>query len=100
MPTAHTSISTEKTITPPAPAWALPTLNDPLTITATRSPPPIRTAIAAAIFSDQGRSPGSSGVSVARTAALRASDRLAGLPSGGGGTVVTVASSGGREAVV
>ncbi len=106
MPTAHTSINTEKRITPPAPAWAPPTLNWPSMITATISPPPISTAISTAILSDQGRSPGSSGVSVARTAALRSSDvrrgrgAWAGAASGacgGRGAVATGADPGGRR---
>src|SRR5947209_10840984 len=88
MPTAQTSIRTENRITPLAPAWALPTLKRPLMSTATRSPAPISRAITAAILSDQGRSPGASGASVARTAALRASERLgragSGVPAGRG----------------
>src|SRR5947209_10074847 len=88
MPTAQISIRTENRITPLGPAWALPTLKRPLMSTVTRSPAPISRAISEAILSDQGRSPGASGASVARTAALRSSERLGwagpGVPSGRG----------------
>src|SRR5579871_5527136 len=94
MPQAATSIRIENPITPPAPAWALPTLNLPLISTAARSPPPISSAISAEILIVHGRSPGSSGASVARTAALRASERL------GGGVVAELRGVGAGGEVV
>src|ERR1700734_803541 len=103
MPQADRSINAENRITPLAPACALPTLNLPLMATATRSPPPMNTAIAAAIFRAQGRSPGASGVSVARMAALRASVRLGGADGGAvavGAAAVGVASTVGAAVAV
>src|ERR1700733_6058053 len=102
MPQADRSINAENRITPLAPACALPTLNLPLMATATRSPPPMNTAIAAAIFRAQGRSPGGGGGGGARMAALRASVRLGGADGGAvavGAAAVGVASVGGSSTV-
>src|SRR2546430_39623 len=80
MPTAHTSITTVNTIVWPAAAWR----PEVLSFTPPRNSPswtsPLKAARTAPMMIDHGRSPGASGVSVARMAAFRCSEPLTARP--------------------
>src|SRR5258706_9558662 len=83
MPAAHVSINSANRITPPA-AGCFPETLTPAA-NAIRLPTPTSAAIPAPIVTASGRSPGASGSSAARTAALRSSERFGvGLLAGAG----------------